>query len=292
MEGFGEWLKAGMAASAALWFGEKLIKPGVKVLEVAEKVEEKIKDMGAKCAFPANISINSVAAHYCAMPKDPLEFKEGDIIKLDVGAHVNGCIADNATTISLTKDKDLEKAARKALDQAIKVIQPGTQVRQIGQVIEETIKGCGFNPIRNLGGHSIEKYIVHAGVFIPNYDNGDKRTLSEGMTIALEPFATTGMGMVKNGKPSGIYRLIRKKPVRNQAARKILETVEKEYKTLPWAKRWIRTPMAEFAISLLEKEEAINQYAQLVEQTGGVVSQAEHAMIVKDKPLILTKKEE
>ena len=292
MEGFEEWRKAGMAASAALWFGEKLIKPGVKVLEVAEKVEKKIKEMGAECAFPANISINSVAAHYCALPEDTLEFKEGDIVKLDVGAHINGCIADNATTISLTKDKELERAARKALNEAMKVVRPEIKVRQIGQAIEGTIKSCGFNPIRNLGGHSIEKYIVHAGIFIPNYDNGDERVLKEGMTIALEPFATTGMGMVKNGKPSGIYRLIRKKPVRNPVARKILETVEKEYKTLPWAKRWIRIPMSEFAINLLEKEEAINQYAQLVEQTGGVVSQAEHAMIVKDKPIILTKKEE
>ncbi|MEK6940812.1 MAG: type II methionyl aminopeptidase [Nanoarchaeota archaeon] len=283
-------LLAGKIAEAALQQGKPLIKEGKSILEVTKKVEEKIYSMGGKLGFPVNISRNHVAAHNVALLKDTTTFEDGDVVKLDVGVHIDGWIADNALTVSIgDKHKDLVNASRNALNSAIKILKPGIQVREIGRVIQETITRAGFSPIKNLSGHLIERYVVHAGITIPNYDNKDPRILEEGMLIAIEPFATTGEGIIMEGKGSGIFRIDKKKPVRNLQVKKILEYLEKEYKTLPFSMRAVNMPMVEYAFSVLEKEKIISQYPQLVERSKGLVSQAEHTILIKDKPIVTTK---
>jgi len=274
-----DWIKAGKIAAEVLEYGKKLIKVNEPLLDVAEKVEAKIISFGGKPAFPVNISANYIAAHYTAYKDDKTRFNEGDLIKLDVGVHVNGAIGDNAVTIDLGDNEDLVKASREALNEAVKIAKEGTEVREIGYVIQSKIQEFGFSPVINLSGHKMDLYKVHAGLTIPNYDNRDKTKLEKDVVIAIEPFATDGEGKVIEGKGSDIFRLLNKKSVRNEYARRILREIEK-YDGLPFAKRWINSPMKDLAFNILEREKVIHQYPQLIESSRGLVSQAEHTVII------------
>ena len=286
-----DWIKAGEIASEVLEYGKNLIKKDKSILDIIENVEGKIFQLGGKPAFPAQISINEIAAHYSPVKED-FSIKESDIAKLDVGVHVNGAIGDNAVTVG--NNKELIQASRDALNEAIKIIQIGTKLRDIGKVINQTISSYGFNPVKNLTGHSIDIYEQHSGLSIPNYDNGDNFKLEKGMIIAIEPFATTGIGMIEEGKDSGIFKLEKIRNVRTQISNEILDFIVEEYKTLPFTKRWLLKKFPEFkvnfALNNLEKEGIIDQYKQLPEKSKGLVSQAEHTLLIDDKIKILTKR--
>ena len=286
-----DWIKAGEIASEALEYGMGLIKKDKSVLEIVESVEAKIFQLGGKPAFPTNISINEIAAHYSPV-KDDFSIKESYIVKLDVGVHVNGAIGDNAVTVG--NNKELIEASREALNEAIKIIQIGTKLRDIGRVVDKTISSYGFKSIKNLTGHSIDIYEQHAGLSIPNYDDGNKSELKKGMIIAVEPFATTGIGLIEEGKDSGIFRLEKVKNVRTDMSREILNFIIEEYRTLPFTKRWLLKKFPEFkvnfALNNLQKEGILDQYKQLLERGKGLVSQAEHTLLIDDKIKILTKR--
>ena len=290
-----DYKKAGSIAAESLNFGKKLIKEGVLLNDVTKKIEEKIRQLGGEPAFPAQISLNNAAAHcyYNFNAKD--KFKAGDIVKLDVGAHVNGFIGDNACTINLGKDKDLEliRASKDALREAVSLMRPGVQLREVGKAVEEVTVGYGFNPIRNLSGHEVERFNLHAGLTIPNYDNEDDKELEEGQVFAIEPFATTGVGKVSEGKLSGIYKIVDMRNVRS--GREVLNFILENYKTLPFSIDWMREKFTDFnlrfAFRILDKEGVLHNYPQLVEAENEKVSQAEHTVMVADKPIIFTKGE-
>lgn len=284
--------KSGKIAAEALLFGKKLIKEGEKLLEISKKVEEKIKELNGELAFPTQVSINEVAAHYCPDINDETVIKQGDLVKLDIGVHVDGYIGDTALSVDVGSDKHLEliRASKDALRVAIENMKPEIELREVGKAIEEVIVGYGFHPIKNLSGHEIKNYELHAGSVVPNYDNGDKTKLKEGQVFAVEPFATTGEGFVKDGKLSGIYHIVLPRNVRS--GREVLGYAMDKYQTLPFARKWLIGKFSEFktnfSLRILEREAVIQQYHQLVERTNGLVSQAEHTVKVADKPVILT----
>lgn len=286
-----DWEKAGRIAAEVLDFGKRLVKAEVTLLEVAEKIDEKIISLGGKPAFPVNISINHIAAHYTPYPDDQTTFKENDLVKLDVGVHIEGAIGDTACTIDLGDHKELVEASERALNEALKMFVPGTKIGEIGRVVQKTINEYNLTPIINLTGHQVEKYDLHAGITIPNYDNKDPHMLKEGEIFAVEPFATNGEGRVTEGKPSGIYKIATIKQVRDPKIRKMIQFMAEEYHELPFAKRWIvkKFPNANFALTLLENQGIIQQYPQLPEKTKGLVSQAEHTVIVSEKPKVTTR---
>ena len=284
--------KAGKIASEALKFGEKLIKVDGSLLDVVNKVEDKIISLGGGLAFPTQISINEIAAHYNPSVNDELKFKKEDIAKLDIGVHVNGYIADTALSIDLGGNEDLKKASAEALKEAIKEVQIGTELGKIGKIIEDTIRSFDFNPIKNLSGHELKQYDLHAGLTIPNYDNKDNTTLEKGMMIAIEPFATSGVGIIKEGKGAEVYKLMEIKGVRNPTTKKVLKFIENTYKTLPFSKRVLikKFGNVSFPLRILENERMILEYTQLVEKSGAKVSQAEHTVLIDDKIKVITER--
>ncbi len=272
-----------------------LIKPGARLYDIAEFVERRIVELGGKPAFPCNLSINSNAAHYTPYKGDETVLNEGDYLKLDLGVHVDGYIADTALTFRVGMEEDeLMEASREALENAIATVRAGVKIREIGKAIEETIRGKGFNPIVNLSGHKIERFKLHAGVSIPNvYRKADTYELKEGDVIAIEPFATTGAGQVIEVPPALIFMYIRDRPVRSAQARRLLMHIKREYKTLPFAYRWLQDFMPEgqlkLALSQLDRVGAIYSYPILREVRGGMVTQFEHTVIVeKDGAYITT----
>ncbi len=286
-------LKAGKIAKEVREWIKPQIKKDILLLEIAEKIEEKIVGLGGKPAFPVNLSINDIAAHYTPAFDD--KTKAYGLLKVDFGVHIDGWIADNAFSVDLEnteENKKLIQASEDALNKSLSVIKPQSPISVSGAAVFNAIDSHGFSPIVNLSGHSLEKYDLHAGITIPNIDNKTNTLFASG-AYAIEPFATTGVGKVYDGKPSGIYSLIDERNVRNPTARKILDFVIEEYSTLPFCSRWIVKKFGQgalFGLKQLEDNGNLHQFSQLIEVSHKNVSQAEHTILVeKDKVEITTK---
>ncbi|MBI2541916.1 type II methionyl aminopeptidase [Candidatus Woesearchaeota archaeon] len=287
------YITAGKISAEALEYGKSLIKKGNSILETTELIEKKIYELGGKPAFPVQFSCDEIAAHFCIEEDDEAVFDE-QVVSLDLGVHVNGAIGDNAYTVDLSgKYGDLVKAAQKALEEALKIINVGTELRAIGKIISDTIKGYGYNPVRNLSGHGLGLYNIHTKPTIPNFDDGNKTKLQKGMAFAVEPFATAGSGVVHEAGLPTVFMLEHKRPVRSPITREILKEIE-TYEGLPFAKRWLTKKFgakANFALRELAQLGIIHQFPPLVEVSKGIVTQAEHSILIDDggEVIVLTK---
>ncbi len=284
-------LLAGQISKQAKEYAREITKKGVPLLEIAEKIEGKIFELGGKLAFPVNLSINEIVAHYTPSHDD--ENLAHGLIKIDLGVHVDGWIADTAFSMDLEnneENKRLIEASEQALLKAQETIKENVSANEIGKRVSEVIESKGFSPIINLSGHQIENYELHAGVSIPNFDDKKKVILKKGL-YAIEPFATNGSGKVHDGKPSGIYMLLDNKKPRSQTAREILNFIEEEYKTLPFCSRWLVKKFgtkALFGLRQLEENKNLHQFAQLVETSNAKVSQKENTIIIDSNEKIIT----
>lgn len=285
-------IKAGKIAQEVKIYAKSIIKKDMLLLEIANKIEEKIFELGGEPAFPTNLSINEIAAHYTPAYDD--ETKASGLLKVDLGVQVNGWVADTAFSLDLEgldENKKLIEAAEDGLKAAEKILSSKTTLSQIGEAIETAINKKGFNPVSNLSGHSMEEYDLHAGVTIPNVKNNATSELGEGL-FAIEPFATSGTGRIYDGKASGIYQLVSAKNIRNPNAREILAYITDYYSTLPFASRWLVEEFgtkALIALKQLEQNENVLQFNQLVESSKAKVAQAENTFILeKDKAIKTT----
>jgi len=288
-EEFNNLMKAGEIAARARTYAESLAREGMKVLELAEKIEQYIKSLGGQPAFPVNISINEVAAHYTPIPGDSLEIPSGSVVKIDIGVHVEGFIADTATTVCFSEAlKRLADACRDALEKALKVVEVGKKFSEVGHVIERTIKSYGFSPVYNLSGHSIDRYTIHAGEIIPNYrDFKNFGRFRDGRVYAIEPFASNGKGYVREGSTITIYAL-RYNPKKlkslSEDAKKVFERIYGERRGLPFAKRWYVSEfgqeVVDRALDELRRRGLLVSYPVLIEASRGVVAQFEHTVVI------------
>jgi len=283
--------KAGKVASEVVAFAKSFIKPGMPLLEIANKIEHKITELKGKPAFPVNLSINEIAAHYTPSYND--ETKAQGLLKVDIGVQINGLTADTAFSLDLEEakeNKELIEASEKALKEALKTMNKEVTLSEIGKSIEKPIKLFKFQPIQNLSGHKIEKYNLHAGITIPNYENSSPVQIVPGL-YAIEPFSTSGLGKVKDGKPSGIYKLEKPGNVRDSFAREVLNFIAEEYQTLPFCSRWIHKKFGTrglLALRQIEQQGLLHHYPQLIEISGKKVAQTEHTVLITGKDKIIT----
>lgn len=281
--------EAGRIASQVRKKIHRDVEVGMKLIDICESVETRIRELGGEIAFPCNVDIDQVAAHYTSPPGDAATVPEGALVKVDIGAHVDGYIADTATTICFEPRLDvLAEAAEAALDAGLRTVRAGVRVSEVGAVIERTMRVRGVAPIRNLTGHKIARYIIHAGRVVPNVASIDGHRLEAGEVYAIEPFTTLpdAAGEVMDGPPGHIYLFKKKRSARGEVARRMLKHIQSEYRTLPFASRWVlrRFPGSEGreAFSELLRSRCLYAYPQLVERSHRPVGQAEHTVIVTE----------
>ena len=257
----------------------KRVEIGASHLEIAEWAEDKIRELGGEPAFPVNISIDEEAAHATPESDDDSTFGE-EMVNLDIGVHVDGWLADTAVTVDLSGQDELAAASAEALDAALEVAGPGVDVGDIGAAVEDVIEGYGFNPVVNLTGHGLGHWEQHTAPNIPNREVTQGATLSPGDVVAIEPFATDGRGKVKEGADEEIFALEREGTVRDRNARQVLDQITEEFKTLPFAARWLDSPRGKMALRRLKQQDIVHGYPVLKEAEGTFVSQKEHTVIV------------
>jgi methionyl aminopeptidase len=278
--------QSGRISARALAHGRAMIVPGARIEDVQRAVEAKIRELGGEPAFPAQVSRNHIAAHYCSPPGDATVVAAGDIVKLDCGTHVDGYVTDNATTVDL-RDGDnslLCTASRMALENAIAVMGPGASLTEVGRQVEKTITAMGFQPVRNLCGHGVARFTIHCAPSVPNYPDPRAGKLKPNMTIACEPFASDGVGMIDVDGDAEVFMLkrdVRPKDGLPAAVEKALQ----QSQGLPFARRdlerWLGVAKAgEDALRLLRRKDLVDEYPPLCEKPGVRIAQFEHTIFI------------
>lgn len=279
--------KAGKIAEAVKKDAKSLVMTGESCLDVAETIEKMIFDAKAVPGFPVNISINDIAAHYTPQIDDKLLFGEKDVVKIDLGVAVDGCVADCAFTVDLSGEQGkLVEASKEALDLAISSIKPGVGNGEIGKIIEEKIHSFGFKPIDNLTGHQLEPFNLHAGPDVPNISMESDYEFCEGDVFAIEPFVTAGQGHVVDQPDIEIFSVIGDGKLRMRSSRELLGKLARQYFTLPFAKRWVAKEAKSKLVLLASLKELVSceclhPYPVLREAKHATVSQFEHTVIVE-----------
>lgn len=300
------YLKAGKIVSEIREEASKMIKEGTLVLDLVEFVEGEILKRGAGIAFPCNVSINEIAAHYTSPYEDKTKIEGGDLVKLDLGAEVDGYIADSAITVmadgknlvekfgddTLNLNEEIIEASSAGLDAAIATVRDGVEIGKIGEAVNEAIKEYKLNPIANLTGHSLEQNNLHAGLSIPNVNNHDTKKLHEGNAIAIEPFATNGVGWVDDAPGHYIYSYITKRPFRMKQTQNVLKYIGNNYPYLPFSGRWLTKEFKPSRVPSILKQlsegMALYSYSPLKEKSNCWVSQKEHTVLVEKEGCTIT----
>lgn len=297
-ETFAKWLKAGQVAADALQHGRSLCVPGARVVDVVHAVEEQIRRQGLGLAFPCTLAIDAVAAHVTPTHDDPTVLREGMVVKLDCGAELDGALSDNACTVEVggtDRYNDLIACSEACLKEAISIIGPNVDLGTVGAAVEMTAKDFGFKPIQNLTGHSLEPYVLHAGLTVPSVPMKVNRRPRIGDVLACEPFVTNGQAArVENSGPGNIYHFQRSKPLRLPSAKRLLAHVERNHPKLPFAERWLTGALDPqklgFNLLQLQKEALLKHYPALSEASGGIVAQTEATLVITEDGCVPTTK--
>jgi len=293
-----KYMRAGRGVSEALCLARKIVKSGAYVEDICEQLEKAILSQNASLAFPCNLSINECAAHDTAEYGDRRVIGEEDVVKIDLGAHVDGYIADAAITISLSdRYGELVETVEYVLEKAIKLVKPNLPLNEIGRLVEGLSKRRGFIPISNLSGHSISRYSFHCGECIPNVSTFHLYAprFKPGSAYAIEPFLTVkgGKGAVKESPRKNIFSVVQRRRLVNEQLNRFLEHLWVNYGSLPFAKRWLmkefNPKFVEESLNFLERAKLVKSYPTLVEASGQVVAQAEHTVLVlEDRTIVIT----
>jgi len=282
-----DFILAGQIAGAIRKYGKSLIIKGASYNEVITKIRTEIKSLGAIPAFPPQIALDSVAAHFLPMPSHDIIFTN-QLVKLDVGVCVNGAIGDCAVSIDLSgKYQHIVDAAEEALKAAESMVKVGVTVSEIGSEIERVITGKGLQPIRNLTGHGLGKYKVHTSPHFPNYNDKSKIALKPGMTFAIEPFATNGAGWIYDAGNATIFSLLK-------TTNKYIGFVDDVYQNikqigkLPFCIHDLITQdtpldIVKKALKVMLKDNVIADYGPLIDEKSGVVAQAENSFLIDEE---------
>lgn len=293
---FQKYQRAGKIAAKVREEVRRAVHEGMLIIDLCEKTESLIREMGGKPAFPCNVSINEIAAHYTSPPQGKQRIPENSIVKIDLGVHVDGYIADTAFTVCFNPQYEcLVQAAEEALKKAIEILRPGLLTSRVGSIVQKTIKNRGFKPISNLTGHKIERYLVHAGKSLPNVFHVSTARVNVGEVYGVEPFVTIAdaVGKVESGFEAHIFRFLKHRSLRDPYAKQLLNYIEENFRGLPFAERWLqgRVPLDRYkpAFSELLSSKNLMSYPILIEASGKPIVQAEHTvLIVENGCMVLT----
>ena len=284
--------KAGKIAAKVKDYAKNFIKKDMLLNDIADKIDKKIEELGGELAFPVNLSLNEIAAHYTPSFDD--KTKAEGLLKVDLGVSIDGYIADVAFSLDLTENgefKEMIELNEAALENALEKLNADSVVGDISDVIQKKVLGSKYSVVKNLSGHSLGRNLIHAGITISNYKNDSKVKLKN-MAFAVEPFLTTGVGEVYSGKKGEIFRLNKEQQVRDKDAREVLKFIKENYKTKPFCKRWLEKQgfkKLNFILKLLVTDGILHNYSILVEKSKKPVSQAEHTVIIHDKVEVVTR---
>ncbi|KAF5211763.1 Methionine aminopeptidase 2 [Clavispora lusitaniae] len=282
---------------------QQQIKPGMTMLEIADLIENSIRTYTGNdhtlkqgIGFPTGLSLNHVAAHYTPNSNDKVVLKYEDVMKVDIGVHVNGHIVDSAFTLTFDDKYDkLLTAVREATYTGVKEAGIDVRLNDIGAAVQEVMesyeveldgKTYPVKCIRNLNGHNIGDYVIHSGKTVPIVANGDMTKMEEGETFAIETFGTTGKGYVIPQGECSHYALnqdIDGVKLPSERAKSLVKSIKDNFGTLPWCRRYLERAGEDkylLALNQLVRAGVVEDYPPLVDTSGSYTAQYEHTILL------------
>lgn len=284
---------------------QKWIKPGLSMIEIVQRLEESTKTLIRKdglkrgWGFPTGCSLNYVAAHYTPNYGDKTILKKDDVMKVDFGIQVNGHIVDCAWTVAFNEKYDpLLAAVKDATNTGIREAGIGVRLCDIGAAIQEVMesyeieldgKTYQVKSIRNLNGHSIGPYQIHAGKSVPIVKGSDQTKMEENEFFAIETFGSTGKGFVNEDLACShymrdFYGNYDKSRLRSKKARQLLGHINRHFGTLAFCRRWLEdTGQSRYLLALknLVDADIVTPYPPLCDIKGCYTAQYEHTILLR-----------
>lgn len=282
---------------------KEFIKPGMKMIDICERLETASralineKGLEAGLAFPTGCSLNHVAAHYTPNGGDETVLQYDDVCKIDFGTHINGRIIDCAFTVAFNPKYDnLLKAVKDATNTGIKEAGIDVRLCDIGEAIQEVMesyeieldgKTYQVKSIRNLNGHSIQPYRIHAGKTVPIVKGGEATKMEEMEFYAIETFGSTGKGVVHDDLECSHYMKnfdVGHVPLRLPRAKQLLNVINKNFGTLAFCRRWLdRLDQTKYLMALRNLQDAgiVDAYPPLCDIKGCYTAQYEHTIVLR-----------
>ena len=294
------------------------IKSNTKYYDIVKLYENCIKkysDENSGIAFPIGFSINNICAHDSSYYGDNRILNKNDILKIDIGIHYNGYIIDSAQTIIVDNDDNIDDKTTNLINSTIDathiaIKNSGTDVRlyELSELIYETINSYDdINPIGILGGHNINKYIIHGGKLILCKPNEIQNNIQNNMKMeeneiyAIETFASTGSGNLINLNNISHYKQ-KKNDKQTDKFMKLYDCKDyiKNRKGLPFNYDWIlsnkyeKNKIDKNKIDKIKKElnnlvkfDIIEHYPPLSDtDPKSLTSQLEHTIFVRESGII------
>ena len=281
-----------------------IIKPGMKFFDICESLEAKTRQligepqMNHGIGFPTGCSVNHCAAHYTPNSGDNTTIQVDDVVKIDFGTHINGRIIDSAFTFTFNEARyeNLMKAAQEATNTGIREAGIDARLGEIGAAIQETMesfeieldgKTYPIKCIRNLNGHSIDPYRIHAGKSVPIVRGRENTMMEEGEFFAIETFGSTGKGYVHDDMECSHYMKnfnAGHVPLRLPKAKELLGLIDRNFGTLPFCRRYIdRLGCKNYLMGLKNLCDAglVDPYPPLCDIKGCYTAQFEHTLVLK-----------
>lgn len=282
---------------------QRTIKPGQRMLDIVQNIEKTLayiidsEGIERGQAFPTGCSLNNVAAHYTPNYGDELVLQKDDVCKIDFGTHINGYLIDSAFTVAFNpRYNPLLVAVQEATMMGVKTAGVDVRLSDVGDAIQEVmesheveINGKIFPVlcVRNLCGHTIDRYRVHAGKSVPIVRGGPQTKMEEGEIFAIETFGSTGKGFVREDLECSHYMRAFdpvKAPLKHPKSKKLLGVIDKNFSTLAWCRRWL-DDLGEtgylVALKELVEKGVVNDYPPLCDVSGSYVAQYEHTLLLK-----------
>ncbi|KAI3384956.1 hypothetical protein SNEBB_005132 [Seison nebaliae] len=280
-----------------------IIRPGKKMIDICDELEMMARKLvvddklNSGLAFPTGCSLNNCAAHYTPNGGDDTILKEKDVVKIDFGTHVNGRIIDCAFSMCFDPQfQPLLDTVQEATNIGVKVAGVDALVYEVGNAVNEvmdagevTIDGQTYQikPIRNLNGHSIDQYIIHAGKTVPIVRGGECKRMEEGEVFAIETFGSTGKGYVHEAMECSHYMKsadMERVPLRLKSARHLMSVIDQNFGTLAFCRRWLdRLGEKKYLMALknLCDSGIVNAHPPLCDIKGSYTAQFEHTILLR-----------
>ncbi|CAG9785153.1 unnamed protein product [Diatraea saccharalis] len=279
------------------------IKPGMTMIQICEELESTARrligedGLKAGLAFPTGCSRNHCAAHYTPNTGDTTVLEYDDVVKIDFGTHINGRIIDCAFTLHFNPRYDpLVKGVQEATEAGIKASGVDARLCDVGAAVQEVMesheveldgKVYQVKPIRNLNGHSIGPYRIHAGKTVPIVKGGETTRMEENEFYAIETFGSTGRGQVHDDMDCSHYMKNFDQqfvPLRLQSSKQLLNLINKNFGTLAFCKRWLeRAGASRYAMALKDlcDKGVVDPYPPLCDIKGCYTAQFEHTILLR-----------
>ncbi len=287
-----EYRRSGKITSEVKALVRSRIKPGMGFLETCEFVKKEVESRGGKLAFPTGIGVNEVTAHYAPQEGDESVLHEGELVKVDFGVHVDGYVTDTSVTISFNPEYNLLlEATERCLETAISTARREPRTAEIGREIHREAARFGFKTIENLTGHTVDRYVVHAGKSIPNLFMPGMQSLKKGDVFAIEPFLTlsSAAGYVVDAQSKTIFSLVARKKTGTAELDGFADRIWTERKTLPFTPQWYAAEYSKEKlydiVGRLVAKKIMRAYPTLVEASRSPVAQFEHTMALDENGL-------